>query len=71
MARIYYAQRFGVALERERRVAGLSEAELAEKLDVTSHPAAIAWFERGKLLPSLETFVAIVNALGVKPEDLL
>ena len=50
-----------------RRQAGLTQAELAEKVRRTDE--AISNIERGKSIPSLETLVAISTALSLPLRD--
>ncbi len=55
---------------RERRLhAGLSQERLAELCDVgTTH---ISHIETGNCIPSLRTFIAIVNSLSCSADELL
>ena len=55
---------------RKFRLAGkLSQEDLAEKTDLTTN--YIGMVERGEKIPSLETFIKIVNALGVSSDMVL
>lgn len=47
----------------QRKAAGLSQAELADRIDRTSE--AISNIERAKSLPALDTLIAIATALEV------
>jgi transcriptional regulator with XRE-family HTH domain len=58
----------GVQLNRLRREAGLTLADVAERLGV-SKPTVWAW-EKGKARPLPERMGAIAEALGAAPEDL-
>lgn len=58
----------GVRLNRLRREAGLTLADIAARLGV-SKPTVWAW-EKGKARPLPERLEAIAAALGVKPETL-
>ncbi len=56
-------------LARARRRAGLSQVQLAAKLEPPCHPATLATAERGALSRSLAQRCA--DALGVPVEELL
>ena len=58
----------GVRLNRLRREAGLTLADVAERLGV-SKPTVWAW-EKGKARPLPERMAAIAEALGAEAEDL-
>lgn len=58
----------GVRLNRMRREAGMTLADVALRLGV-SKPTVWAW-EKGKARPLPERMVAIAEALGASPEDL-
>lgn len=58
----------GVRLNRLRREAGLTLADVANSLGV-SKPTVWAW-EKGKARPLPERMAAIADALGAAPEDL-
>ena len=47
----------------------LRQEDLAEKTDLTTN--YIGMVERGEKIPSLETFIKIVNALGVSSDMVL
>src|SRR5436309_3000857 len=51
-----------------RNLAGVTEAELEEKLILG--PGWIERFETGKTLPSLELLLLIVQTIGAAPDDL-
>ncbi len=48
---------------------GFSQAELAERVSVSTE--FVSRMERGKTLPSLETFVRLRDVLGCSADDLL
>ena len=48
---------------------GLSQEDLAEKTDLSVN--YIGMLERGEKIPSLETFIDIVNVLGVSADMIL
>ena len=54
------------ALRRER---GLSQAELAERIQVS--PSALGMYEQGRREPSADTLVALARTLGVTTDFLL
>lgn len=58
----------GVRLNRLRREAGMTLADVAQRLGV-SKPTVWAW-EKGKARPLPERMAAIAEALGAAPEDL-
>lgn len=58
----------GVKLNRLRREAGMTLADVAQRLGV-SKPTVWAW-EKGKARPLPERMAAIAEALGAAPEDL-
>ena len=62
------SEALGSRLNRLRREAGLTLAEVATSLGV-SKPTVWAW-EKGKARPLPERMVAIAEALGAEPEDL-
>ena len=59
----------GKYLRKYRREKGLSQEALAEKTNLSSN--YIGMLERGQKVPSLETFVELVNALEVSADMLL
>ena len=61
---------FGAAMRRLRIERGLSQEELAEKMDMTSN-AHISRLENGKKLPSLEMVFRIAYALDIKAWELI
>ncbi|MGC1853698.1 MAG: helix-turn-helix transcriptional regulator [Solirubrobacterales bacterium] len=69
MSREKLAERFGENLKHYRKKAGLSQEELASMTEV--HRTQVSQLERAKHLPRLDTFVKLVGALGIPPEDLL
>ena len=52
-----------------RKAAGLTQARLAEAVDLSNE--AISRLERGVTMPSVETLVNIAEALSVEPKELL
>lgn len=61
---------FGAAMRRLRIERGLSQEELAEKMDMTSN-AHISRLENGKKLPSLEMVFRLADALDIKASKLI
>lgn len=59
----------GKYLRKFRQEKGLSQEALAEKTNLSSN--YIGMLERGKKVPSLETFVELANALDVSADMLL
>ncbi|HEX6455425.1 MAG TPA: helix-turn-helix transcriptional regulator [Solirubrobacterales bacterium] len=60
--------RFAVNLRRARENAGVSQEELAERIEV--HRTEISLLERGGREPRLGTMVKLATALGTTPEAL-
>lgn len=60
---------FGSRVREARKRAGLSQAELANAVDLER--TAITQIESGRALPSLPRLIALCNALKVTPNDLL
>lgn len=59
----------GIRLRRARLACGMTQEQLAERVDMgTTH---ISHIETGHTVPSLKTFVGLVNALGVSADELL
>jgi len=52
-----------------RQAAGLTQKELAEKLDVTT--GTIGYYERGVGQPKTDNLFALCNILHIRPADLL
>lgn len=57
------AELVGENIRSARGAAGLNKQQLAERLGVS--PAAVGQYERGKSMPSVSTFAAIAEVLGV------
>lgn len=60
---------FRQILRAYRENAGLTQKELAEKIDASL--AAIKKLEHGDRVPSLRTVLALCRGLGVKPHDFI
>jgi transcriptional regulator with XRE-family HTH domain len=60
---------FGRTLATARRKKGLTQVELAQRLETTSR--TISYYERESKNPSLEMVKKIADTLGVRPESLL
>lgn len=58
----------GVAVRRARRFAGLTQAQLGEKISKTKQ--AISRIENGHIMPSLETLMGIARHTGVTADSL-
>ena len=52
-----------------RQAAGLTQLELAEKLDVTI--GTIGYYERGTGTPKIDNLFALCDILHIRPADLL
>ncbi len=60
--------RFAANLRRAREIAGISQEELAERIEV--HRTEISLLERGGREPRLGTMIKLAVALGTTPEAL-
>ena len=60
---------FIIRIRKFRLARKLRQEDLAEKTDLTTN--YIGMVERGEKIPSLETFIKIVNALGVSSDMVL
>lgn len=63
----YY--RIGQRIRQVRKAKGLSQGELAEKCGISM--SFMGHIERGTRIMSLDTFVAVCDALGTKADELL
>lgn len=61
--------RVGKRIQEYRLKAGISQEKLAETLDLSV--TSISNIERGENYPSLETFIKLVNAIGVSADQVL
>ncbi len=59
----------GKNIRKFREIKKLRQEDLAEKTDLTTN--YIGMIERGEKIPSLETFINIVNSLGVSADMVL
>jgi transcriptional regulator with XRE-family HTH domain len=59
----------GARIAALRRHAGLSQAELAQKLQIS--PSAIGMYEQGRREPSTQTLVVLARLFGVSTDYLL
>ena len=57
----------GARIAALRRQAGLSQAELAQRIRVS--PSAVGMYEQGRREPSAELVVAMARELGVSTEQ--
>lgn len=62
-------RKVGNRIKQVRKSRGLTQSELAEKLNLT--PKYISNFETGARLPKLETFISLANALKCGTDALL
>lgn len=60
-------EQLGRGIRRARMAAGVSQAELARRLDVSR--ASVANWETGVMCPRFKTVVALAEALGCKTDD--
>ncbi|MDR1281242.1 MAG: helix-turn-helix domain-containing protein [Opitutaceae bacterium] len=68
-AQVRLAKQLGAALGEARRVAGITQDELAWKCDL--HRAYMGFIEQGRYSITLATLVQVCEKLGVKPSDIL
>ena len=59
----------GKNIRKYREIKKLRQEDLAEKTDLTTN--YIGMIERGEKIPSLETFINILNSLGVSADMVL
>ena len=59
----------GKNIRKFREIKKLRQEDLAEKTDLTTN--YIGMIERGEKIPSLETFINILNSLGVSADMIL
>lgn len=59
----------GKSIRKFREIKKLRQEDLAEKTDLTTN--YIGMIERGEKIPSLETFINILNSLGVSADMVL
>ncbi len=59
----------GVRISALRREAGLSQAQLAQRLGIS--PSAMGMYEQGRREPSMDTVVAMARVFGVTTDYLL
>ena len=59
----------GARISALRREAGLSQAQLAQRLGIS--PSAMGMYEQGRREPSMETVVAMADFFGVSTDYLL
>ncbi len=60
---------FASRLRSQRKAAGLSQAELGERIGRTAE--AVSNIERCKSLPAIDTLIALADALGVPVQSFL
>lgn len=60
---------FGNVLRQAREGAGLSQEELAERCE--KHRTYVSLIERGRNAPTIVTLLALADALGIPPGDLI
>ena len=65
----HLAARLANTIAAHRSALGLSQAELAERMDISAK--TVSGFERGRHLPSLVTLVRLAEALRVSVGELL
>jgi transcriptional regulator with XRE-family HTH domain len=65
------ARLFAGRLRELRTAAGLTQAELGEKVDPSMQLQAVARYESGTRVPTLAILYRLAKALGCKPCDLL
>ena len=62
-------EKIGRKTKNERKIRGLTQEKLAEKIDVCV--PYVGLIERGKRIPSLETMVKICRALEIRIDRVL
>ncbi len=69
MAGKSFGVRLGARVRARREALGMSQAELAEKVDISANYVGV--LERGLKLPTLDTLVVLAKALGVPASELV
>jgi putative transcriptional regulator len=69
MAAKTFGARLGARLRARREGLGWSQAELAERIDISANYVSV--LERGLKLPTLDTLVTLAQALSVPASELL
>jgi len=64
-----FGARFGARLSGRRQAKGLSQAELAEHVDLSAN--YISLLERGQKLPTIDALVRLAKAVDATPGELL
>jgi len=64
----HIAKKIGERIAQQRRLAGLSQARLAEKVGVA--PETISRLETGAAVPSVESLVSVAGELQIELHDL-
>lgn len=63
------ARKLGKEIKKKRRLAALTQEQLAEKTDLSV--TYIGMLERGERIPGLETLIKIADALNATTDELL
>lgn len=63
-----FSRWFGRVLRERRDAAGVGQAELAQRFGVTQ--STVSKWERGRLVPDLETVLRLEDELGFRLDDL-
>lgn len=63
------AARFGKNLARARRLAGLSQEELAQRASL--HRTEIGMLEHGQRVARIDTVIKVAGAMAIEPRELL
>jgi len=66
---VTFAQRFGCNLAAARERVGLSQEALGLRAGL--HRTAVGQLERGQRVAKLDTYVKLIDSLGLEPGDLL
>jgi transcriptional regulator with XRE-family HTH domain len=61
--------RLGGGIRKHRKLAGLTQEKLAEKVDI--NPVYMGQIERGFRVPTVDVLLRIARALGVRLRDLV
>lgn len=63
-----FSRRFGRIISTSRAAAGVGQAELAARFGVTQ--STVSKWERGRLVPDLETVLRLEDELGFRLDDI-
>lgn len=63
------AKKIGQAIAKNRKMAGLTQAQVAERLEISND--AVSRMERGKIMPTVARLMQMAEIFGCETTDLL